>query len=79
MHAGEQLWFLMTHGIVDFEREKLTKKYAYTLINGYQKTNRLGDIRFYQVLRFYKQLGIAPAKSLKLSQAKAETIHESMV
>ena len=77
IHAGEQLWFLMKH-MVQFVREKLSKKYAYTLINEYQKKNGFGDIKFFQIMRFYK-MGIGLDKSLPLSQAKAEKIYDTMV
>ena len=65
--------------MVQFAREKLSKKYAYTLINEYQKKNRFGDIKFFQIMRFYKLLGIGLDKSLPLSQAKAEKIYDTMV
>ena len=76
--AGEQVWFLLKHG-ERFERGKLSRKMAWGMIHDYMRRNHRTDVRFFQVMEFYKVYGIGLDKTLGLSKARAEAILNNMV
>ena len=76
--AGEQVWFLLKHG-TKFDRGKLSRKMAWGLIDDYMKRTHKTDVRFFQLMEFYKVYGIGLEKTMGLTKARAEAVLTSMV
>ncbi|KAK9827574.1 hypothetical protein WJX74_011054 [Apatococcus lobatus] len=71
--SGEQVWFLLKMG-ENIDRAKLSKKMAWGLIDTFMKEKRHGDIRFFQMMEFYKVFGIGLDQTMSLSKARADAI-----
>ena len=52
---------------------------AWSVIDDYMKRNHNTDVRFLQLMEFYKVYGIGLDKTMNLTKARAEAVLTSMV